>query len=54
MSQGIIICLKNDLFIVLVILGQNEKIVSKIMWNYKISSFVELLHAQAIRMQSVI
>jgi hypothetical protein len=51
MSQGIIICLKNDWFIVLVIFGQNYKIFSKIMWNYEISSFVEFLHAQAIRMQ---
>jgi hypothetical protein len=42
------LCLKNDLFIVLIILGQNEQIFCRIMWSYKISSFVKFLHAQAI------
>ena len=48
MSQVIIICLRNDLFIVLIILGQNEQIFCKIMRSYKKSRFVEFLHAQAI------
>jgi hypothetical protein len=53
MSQGIITCLKTDLFIDLVIFGQNEQIFSKFMRNYKISSCVEFFHTQAIRMHSV-
>jgi hypothetical protein len=46
-------CLKNGSSVVLVIFGQNEQIFGKIMRNNKISSFVEFLHAQAIRMLSV-
>jgi hypothetical protein len=37
----------------LVILRQNEQIFDKIIYHYKLSSFVEFLRAQAIRVQSV-